>query len=64
MTSSAKLNNPRSLINPPEGGGGRGRYSTKFYIEGSAWRSNPFKHIYIYIYIPFLTEKVSLKETY
>ena len=24
MTSSAKLNNPRSLINPPEGGGGRG----------------------------------------
>ena len=22
MTSSAKLNNPRSLINPPEGGGG------------------------------------------
>ena len=21
MTSSAKLNNPRSLINPPEGGG-------------------------------------------
>ena len=51
MTSSAKLNNPRSLINPPGGGGGGGgRYSTKFYIEGSAWRSNPFKHIYIYIY--------------
>ena len=24
MTSSAKLNNPRSLINPPEGGGGAG----------------------------------------
>ena len=24
MTSSAKLNNPRSLINPPEGGGGGG----------------------------------------
>ena len=24
MTSSAKLNHPRSLINPPEGGGGGG----------------------------------------
>ena len=62
MTSSAKLNHPRSLINPPEGGGGgrgRGRYSTKFYIEGSAWRSNPFKHIYIYICTIFDREGIS-----
>ena len=29
MSSSPKLNSPRSLINPPDGKGG-GRYSTKF----------------------------------
>ena len=29
MTSSAKLNNPRSLINPPEGGGGGGGGGTQ-----------------------------------
>ena len=51
MTSSAKLNNPRSLINPPEGGGGGGGGGgdpKKFYREGPAGGSNPFKHIYIY----------------
>ena len=30
MTSSAKLNNPRSLINPPEGGGGGGGTQQSF----------------------------------
>lgn len=60
MTSSAKLNNPRSLISPPEGVG-RGRYSTKSYMRRVSTEVQPLT--LLIIYIPFLTEKVSLKET-
>ena len=60
MTSSAKLNNPRSLINPPDGEE-RGRYSKKSYIRRVSPEVQPLT--LLIIYIPLLTVKVSLKET-
>ena len=60
MTSSAKLNNPRSLINPPEGGGA-GEVLNKvlhrrFRLEV---QSLTLLNIYIYIYIIFDREGIS-----
>ena len=60
MTSSAKLNNPRSLINPPDGEE-RGRYSKKSYMRRVSPEVQPLT--LLIIYIPLLTVKVSLKET-
>ena len=60
MTSSAKLNSPRSLINPPDGEE-EGRYSTKSYMRRVSTEVQPLTLLIIYIL--FLTEKVSLKET-
>ena len=61
MTSSAKSNNPRSLISPSEGGGAGKVLNKVLYEEGQhrGPTTDPFNHIYIL----FLTEKVSLKET-
>ena len=48
MTSSAKLNNPRSLISPPEGGGAGEVFNKVLYEEGQhrGPTTDPFNHIY------------------
>ena len=63
MTSSAKLNSPRSLISPPEGGGA-GEVLNKVLHRRFRLEVQSLTLLNIYIYISFLTEKVSLKETY
>ena len=48
MTSSAKLNYPRSLISPPEGGGAGKVLNKVLYEEGQhrGPTTDPFNHIY------------------
>ena len=47
MTSSAKLNNPRSLISPPEGGGAGEVLNKVLYEEGQhrGPTTDAFNHI-------------------